>query len=316
MSKLNKYLTESEEDILKNGPVLWNILKKECKYFINEYKKTGLAGKIWFYRGSEKKLPKIGIDKIKVRKNRRPRDTPQEIHEMIDSAFKDAFGWYVRSEGVFTISYKSSAKVYGTPYLFFPVGKYKYVWSTNIEDIFEHLDAKFDLEGMSAPYQYGLDYSVEDDYERRYGEGGEGYWEYEGETVGYSGDTREDAEEAAIDIFGPEDFDPGLLEWIPELDLESYIEDREEERKGGIEFEILKIIDTYTDKDMKGALKSYNETVFKCDYYYLVDEKYSNFLEQLINEGHYQLKLFKLGKQMKKPKYYALDKKGFLVFNA
>jgi hypothetical protein len=100
--------------------------------------------KQFFWRGvkSEKNLKRPFIVK-KVHKYRTPTDTPEEIQKWIDDEFEKKFGWRPRSQGVF-----ASASVFGAynpRFIFFPIGKYKYIWSPEVQDFFGKLDDIYDI---------------------------------------------------------------------------------------------------------------------------------------------------------------------------
>jgi len=124
--KLKKFLklenTEYISEMLK-------IIEKDCKPFLKEIKKSD--GRLLFrgIRGAIKK-DKNGLEKRRVRKNRKPSDIPLELHKYIDDELYAKFGWHPRSEGVFATSSFMNAVNFGVPHLFFPIGKFKYVWST------------------------------------------------------------------------------------------------------------------------------------------------------------------------------------------
>jgi hypothetical protein len=108
------------------------IIEKPCSQIIKEYKKADE----FFYRGT------FGRDFIeksgRITKVRPPKDTPVEVHRFINKIFKETFGWKVR-DGVPTTPNANTAQTYGTPYLFFPVNGYKYVWSRKVKDLYIHL---------------------------------------------------------------------------------------------------------------------------------------------------------------------------------
>ena len=89
------------------------------------------------YRGSQKFITDYEI--ITPRKNRKPLDTPIEIHRALDKLFYNKFKWNVRSEGIFTTGSRGSASEYGQPYIVLPIGKFKYVWSPYIRDLHSKL---------------------------------------------------------------------------------------------------------------------------------------------------------------------------------
>jgi hypothetical protein len=107
------------------------ILEVECSKFFNQIKK-----KSYIFRGIENL--RSDFKKVKSRKNRQPRDTPQYVHEKLDEMFQKNFGWKVRSEGVFT-SGDPNLEDYGDIFLFAPVGNFKYIWSADIKDLYNKL---------------------------------------------------------------------------------------------------------------------------------------------------------------------------------
>jgi hypothetical protein len=131
--RLKFYINEA-----KSVDEIYEILSKDCKPFINEFIKRK---KTFLWRGTNKYVD--SIQKITPRKDRKPRDMPKEMHKFLDNVFKDNFGWYARSEGVFVASDRYFAEDFSKTgmdaYLFFPIGRYKYVWSPNIKDIYTWL---------------------------------------------------------------------------------------------------------------------------------------------------------------------------------
>lgn len=311
--KLNKYITEENQKIVQWGPPLWQELQKNCKQFLKDYSKTGLSKKgIWIWRGAGQNVDFVkGFKEIIPRVDRKPKDMSYELHHHFDSEFYHKFGWYARSEGVFTTSKLSEAKNYGNPYLFFPSGRYKFIWSPTIDDLYSEID-NTDLGTFGTDYYD--DYRWHEEWLEIYGEGRDGHWEYEGEVVGTAGESRWSVEGNIADDVG-DLFDPGLLEWIPEVDEEDFYLQKEEVWREEQEKELEEIIETYTDKDLRKAIRSGNEIMFNCDSYFLVHENYRDFLSDMINVGAYQLKLFKKMPQMTKPQYWVYNKKGQMVYN-
>jgi hypothetical protein len=74
------------------------------------------------------------LEKLEVRKDRKPLDTPRGVHEYLDSLFNKYFGWKGRSEGLFVWSHKLTMP--RQTYLVFPIGKYRYVYSDDVPDLF------------------------------------------------------------------------------------------------------------------------------------------------------------------------------------
>ncbi len=120
--RLIHYLKEDEE--------VTNIKKKihkECKPFLNASKGYSLWRGMW---GKDK------IGKFKVRKDRKPLDTPLEVHKELDKIFTKNFGWPARSSGILTTGDKTVAGSYGNAYQVFPIGKFRFLWSNNVHDLY------------------------------------------------------------------------------------------------------------------------------------------------------------------------------------
>lgn len=124
--KLRDYLINKENKIEK-------MILKDCKPFLKEMKGGEL---LW--RGSKKTI--CDIEKFIPRKDRKPLDTPMEIHKFLDELFLKYHGWRARSEGVFA-DIMERTFLYGNSYLFFPIGNYKYLWSESVTDLTSELIA-------------------------------------------------------------------------------------------------------------------------------------------------------------------------------
>lgn len=92
----------------------------------------------FIFRGSNHR-PNRGIGEGWVRDDRKPFSTTPEEHAVLDKMFKKKFGWNVRSNSAFATGHQSHADVYGYVYMFFPKGKYKFVYSTKVEDLWGRL---------------------------------------------------------------------------------------------------------------------------------------------------------------------------------
>lgn len=108
------------------------MIKRDCKPWLTA---TNKCMDPFFYRGSTG----INFFKKKPRKDRRTRNTPDDQSKEIDIGFKKEFGWKPRSEGVFITSSILDAKYYGDAYFFFAIGNFKYVWSPDIDDLYNRL---------------------------------------------------------------------------------------------------------------------------------------------------------------------------------
>ena len=109
--------------------VIEHIRRDVSPVYLNALQKAGR----FIYRGASHRIDYI--DEFPVREDRRPFSTNYREHEIIDKMFKKEFGWKVRSNSVFATSSEGDADTYGRPYLFFPVGKFRYVWSPKVRDL-------------------------------------------------------------------------------------------------------------------------------------------------------------------------------------
>lgn len=162
--KLIRYLNEQEmslDDIII-------ILKRDCKPILRVLKN----GKWFLWRGRppkgfEKGFPKLDtkdILEVTPRKDRKPTHTPLVDHIALNKAFNEKFGWNVRSEAVFATRKRTEAYIFGQPYLFFPVGKFEFVYSEKVEDLWRDWSQyryvewdKFEGEMLKKNPDYGME---------------------------------------------------------------------------------------------------------------------------------------------------------------
>jgi len=92
-----------------------------------------------FYRGKSGELSTDAPIICETRKDRRPRNTPPEIHENADAWFEMKFGIKYRSQAIFLTGNHFVARAYAASdkhvFRIIPVGPYKYCWSTKIDDM-------------------------------------------------------------------------------------------------------------------------------------------------------------------------------------
>jgi hypothetical protein len=138
---LNEFDTASYDQINE----MINVLKRDCAPYLKEARKFP-KGKFLF-RGAHSFRPNKNnaLDAKKVRKGREPRDIPRLVHEYMDHEMKNMFGWRARSEGVFATSSFVTAADFGLPYLFFPAGRFSFVYGIEpdgkpISDVLGALD--------------------------------------------------------------------------------------------------------------------------------------------------------------------------------
>lgn len=142
--KFNKYLTEANNDYY------FEKIKKECKPYLSKIKNSEFMLVRDAGAGNKKSYKK------KVRKHRRPMDTPLVVHEYLDKTLKDKFGWKPRSEGLFCFA--SNSDMLNVHYVF-PIGKFKFVYSDYVDDATVYLADKSDntVSGFSYNFEEEVD---------------------------------------------------------------------------------------------------------------------------------------------------------------
>jgi hypothetical protein len=130
--KFKQYLKENNinEEIFK----IINKIHSSCQPFLKEwFKSFSNESLLPLYRGAISK-PDYYIGKI--RKDRRPMNTTYNDHEELNDLFLEYYGKKWRSESIFVTGSFGNAEGYGDIYLIFPIGKFKFLYNPNIEDLF------------------------------------------------------------------------------------------------------------------------------------------------------------------------------------
>ena len=277
----SEYITEASKYELQVYGII-NSLYKNCMPFIQELRKSG-SNVLW--RGTHKVKTK-SITQVTPRQDRYPKDMPEFIHDELDSKFQKEFGWRPRGTGVFVISNKRDAGTYGDEYIFFPVGKYRYLYNPDISDLFSEVDG----ESMSGYNDYDdyIDSFVtgwEDEWEYDYGEEHQGEWEYDGMSTGES--DRHFAEIAAAEAEGidEDDLDETLFKWIPDMDLADFITDKKIDSESKYDQFYYDVIKNYRDSNLNLAITRKVEIMFQCKTFYLVNEKFLDAVQKYVIGG-------------------------------
>lgn len=124
--KLKQYLTEND-----NPDEIISLLKRDCQHMIKIVKSVDHE----LFRGSNR-LKQNNWIKTTVRQDRKPRDMDRQSQLFIDKFFKKKFGWTPRQQGLFCISNEVRAGFYGRVGVVFPIGKFTYLWSKEIADLY------------------------------------------------------------------------------------------------------------------------------------------------------------------------------------
>lgn len=270
--KFGEYLTEKQGMMTAIKTVF-----KDCQPYLKELRKN--RADHFFYRGTRKRGDTI--IEIKPRQDRQPKDTPPEIQDYIDDYFQKKFKWRPRSQGVFTSYRTTEASSYGDLHMFFPKGKYDYIFSPEVQDLWGYIDDNGLIQYIeNEPDFYYNDY--EDEWLDKYGEeSGNGSWYYEGQDTGES--DIDDAMMVVADNEGiePEEVNENELEWIPEISLEEYQQEKWNDERDERLSDFRNILDTFIqNKNLKKSMiDGYGapEVIWRCKSYYIVPTDFEPF---------------------------------------
>lgn len=162
--KLHQFLKENSSHLLDD---VLDTLRTNCSHFLDEsrgnlYRGIGFNGEI----KNAKSVDEV-LERHFIRKDRRARDNKQEFNDFIDSVTKDAVGFKMRSESLFTTTDLDTAEHYGDVALIFPIGEFQFAWSPLIKDLyFTFFDAgtedwNDELAAVMRPFITDVDDSTE-----------------------------------------------------------------------------------------------------------------------------------------------------------
>lgn len=143
-----------------------DLFEENSPDLFNHIEQNGLSiikSKVVLYRGSNMSEPHKSV-LLKTRFDRRPTDTPQVIHDIMDVWFFNKFGIKARSQSIFTTSKLTFAQRYGNPTAILPVGDATYLYSNNVDDLFSIISKSIsnyislkDYETINQEYNLNLD---------------------------------------------------------------------------------------------------------------------------------------------------------------
>lgn len=113
---------------------LWMGLEYECSDALSLAKSTGK----FFYRGTVDDM--FLIYKGRIRDNRRPMNTPQEIQNRINDWLLDHGFKALRTNSLFVTTDWNQAGSYGTPFIIFPKNGFSYTWFQNSKDLYHTMN--------------------------------------------------------------------------------------------------------------------------------------------------------------------------------
>ncbi len=128
------YLNENVDELVE-------LLKRDCQPYLKQFKRT----KTLFYSGRSynKQNPMGPYGLKKIRKDRKPKDIPEDVHNIIDSEFQKRHGVRPRSESIFTFTNPLKTEGYGKPHVVIPKDNFQSWWHPKIEDLYNELEQLF-----------------------------------------------------------------------------------------------------------------------------------------------------------------------------
>jgi hypothetical protein len=133
--RLVRYINENEVFELWKEQI-----KNDCSFY---WENVRSAEKRALYRGI--RGAHQSFIKKEVRQDRKPLATRNELHFAADESFERVFGFKARSQAIFATGLTSDAEYYGNVYIIFPIGKFQFVWSKKIGDLYGNfMKRKFD----------------------------------------------------------------------------------------------------------------------------------------------------------------------------
>lgn len=138
-------------------------IEKECKKYLNILIKLRdslpskkLNRNELLYRGYRQRYNDDKLVRKKVRKDRRPLHTKEHIHKFMGDLFIDKFNWNPRTQGAFATSDIHKANLFGSKYLFFPIGNFDFLYHEKITDLTNYLYGKLITELGNNSYKKEL----------------------------------------------------------------------------------------------------------------------------------------------------------------
>jgi len=148
--RFQKYLYEQMETSEK----LLETIKRYCQKYIKEY----IRNDVFLYSGRRSNKE---WEIKRIRKDRKPQDTPEEIHNIFDDAFEDVFGIRLRSNSIFCYPDPRLSTWYGNIYMIFPFGDYEIYYHPEIYDLYKQQDKYTDIKELEIKYNKQISSNID-----------------------------------------------------------------------------------------------------------------------------------------------------------
>jgi hypothetical protein len=262
MKNIIPYSLFEKSELTGDSKKIFEIISKDCKKFLDEF------GDIRFFRGfndpgSFRVQSGLGIYKVDSRRTRQPKDTRPDVSKLFDDEFERQFNIRPRSEATYVCKGIDTTKSYGQPMLFFPIGEYKYLYNSDVADLFTYI--------QDTPWYLGEEY-----WWMTYGDESEnGYWIFGDiqltedyfDSIKYLKKNYPEFSNMSVSEI------ERIMRWVPEVSYEEWKYDQDSIMEDDINF----IVSGYKNTKLKEWIESsptkanMTEVMFLCNGYYLVD---------------------------------------------
>ena len=158
--KSNEFILEG---VTNDHQQFLNLVKHNCQPYLQQNRHPLTDSPLWrgMYPGNYSDA-EGSYQKRNVRlTDRKPRDTPMEVHKILNQVFIDKYNAPYRN-ALFTTGRKMDIHDYGNGYIIFPIGKFEFIWSPFISDLWRYVSDKFKLGPQPIPPR---DEQIKDVYE-------------------------------------------------------------------------------------------------------------------------------------------------------
>ncbi|KFZ27290.1 MAG: hypothetical protein KQ78_00460 [Candidatus Izimaplasma bacterium HR2] len=228
----------------KEFEATWKNIKKDCQPFLKQLMKQPASGTHdLLYRNMN---VKGDIGSLAVRMDREPRDTPKVVHDLFDDILEDVFGYRARSKTIFCSGVESWGGSYGSSYVIFPKGSFKFLWSERVKDSYDEVC-------MTA-----IKRTLSNQYEK---------------------ETKELIGKSVPDKDVDDEFDMWLYDVTNRIKYDDLNDDERKLIYMALEYNILERIN-YKEDNLIKAIKSEHEIMIFCkDYYYLSTYEFESLIK-------------------------------------